>query len=279
IFQDIYQNIPVGNKMNNRPTEVDIKGELTADAKKIFNARGGYAAAGSLGSGNHFLEIGVDEDEQVWIIIHSGSRGIGHGIAGHYMAVASGTTKAKEGHFALATDSDAGQAYINDMNWCLQFALENRLEMMRRAVKILEANCGEGEADWPALINRNHNHADFSHGYWIHRKGATHAEEGMDGVIPGNMRDGSFIVRGKGNPDSLWSSSHGAGRVLGRMKAKKSLSMEEFRREMEGVTAKVSEHTLDEAPMAYKDIFEVMKMQEELVEVRHHVRPLINIKA
>ncbi len=279
IFRTIYQRIPVGNKNNRQPTEIHIESELTTEAKKIFTARGGFGAIGSLGSGNHFVEIGVDEDERVWVVIHSGSRGVGHGIAGHYMAVGSESDRPKEGHYALRTDSDAGQAYINDMNWCLQFALENRLEMMRRIEKVLVQQCGEGRGEWSAFINRNHNHADFNHGHWIHRKGATHAEDGMDGVIPGNMRDGSFVVRGKGNPDSLWSSSHGAGRVLGRMQAKRTLSMEHFQQEMEGVKAKVSERTLDEAPMAYKNIFDVMKMQEDLVEARHHIRPLINIKA
>ncbi len=96
IFQEIYRRIPVGNKRNAQPTKVDIKGELTTEAKKICEHRGGYAAAGSLGSGNHFLEIGVDEQEQVWIIIHSGSRGVGHGIAGHYMAVAPEPTRQRK---------------------------------------------------------------------------------------------------------------------------------------------------------------------------------------
>lgn len=279
LFHAIYQHVPVGNKVNRLPTETTIDGELTPEAKKIFAARGGWAAVGSLGSGNHFIEFGVDESDRVWLVIHSGSRGVGHGIAGHYMALAAESVRPSEGHYAFRSDSDAGQAYINDMNWCLQFALENRLEMMRRLEMLLAEQCGGGAGDWEHLINRNHNHADFSHGYWIHRKGATHAEEGMEGVIPGNMRDGSFVVRGKGNPDALWSSSHGAGRVLGRNQAKRILSMGDFREEMAGVTAKVSKHTLDEAPMAYKDIFQVMRMQADLIEVVHHIRPLINIKA
>jgi tRNA-splicing ligase RtcB len=279
IFQTVYQRIPVGNKVNRQPTDTTIEGKLTSEAENIFSARGGWSAVGSLGSGNHFIEFGTDENDQIWIVIHSGSRGVGHGIAGYYMALAAGSDRPTEGHYPLRTDSDAGQAYINDMNWCLQFALENRLEMMRRLERILTDLCGEGTGDWGQLINRNHNHADFNHGYWIHRKGATHAEEGMEGVIPGNMRDGSFVVCGKGNSDALWSSSHGAGRVLGRNQAKRTLSMKNFREEMQGVTAKVSEHTLDEAPMAYKNIFEVMRMQQDLVDVTHHIRPLINIKA
>jgi len=128
------------------------------------------------------------------------------------------------------------------------------------------------------LINRNHNHAEEKDGLWIHRKGATHAEEGMMGVIPGNMRDGSFIVRGKGNPDSLYSSSHGAGRVLGRKAAKRELDVAEFSATMEGIKASVGENTLDESPMAYKNIFDVMNLQDDLVEVVAHIKPMINVK-
>jgi len=114
---------------------------------------------------------------------------------------------------------------------------------------------------------------------WIHRKGATHAEKGMQGVIPGNMRDGSFIVEGLGCVESLWSSSHGAGRLLGRRKAKQVLSLEHFRESMQGIKAKVTSGTLDESPLAYKDINEVMEGQSAMVRVLHHIRPIINIKA
>ena len=135
-----------------------------------------------------------------------------------------------------------------------------------------------GKASLSTMINRNHNHAVEKDGLWIHRKGATHAEEGMLGVIPGNMRDGSFIVKGRGNKDSLYSSSHGAGRVLGRKEAKRKLSMDEFKDTMKEVTGKIDEDTLDEAPMAYKNIFEVMELQNDLVQVIAYIKPLINIK-
>ncbi|MCK5021182.1 MAG: RtcB family protein, partial [Candidatus Peribacteraceae bacterium] len=129
------------------------------------------------------------------------------------------------------------------------------------------------------IINRNHNHAESKDGvHWIHRKGATHAEDGMMGVIPGNMRDGSFIVRGKGNEDSLCSSSHGAGRVMGRRKAKETLNPDEFKETMRGITAPTDLNRLDESPFAYKDIFDVMKHQADLVDVIAHERPLIVIK-
>ena len=150
--------------------------------------------------------------------------------------------------------------------------------MMRRVVQIVR-KVSTGKEDWSTLINRNHNHAEEKDGLWIHRKGATHAEAGMMGVIPGNMRDGSFIVEGLGNPDSLYSSSHGAGRVMGRKAIEKCTTVYDFKKEMEGIVARVGEDTLDESPFAYKNVFDVMKAQDSLVKVVAHVKPLINIKS
>jgi tRNA-splicing ligase RtcB (3'-phosphate/5'-hydroxy nucleic acid ligase) len=281
IYAKITQIVPLGPKTHRNPVsladQIDPQ-QLTDEGRKIFYDRGGVHALGTLGSGNHFIEVGADESNQVWIIIHSGSRGIGHGIAGHYMARASGTNKPVEGHFALDVESDDGMAYINDQQWCLNFALQNRVAMLRLIMDAIQAVLPDAWANWSALVNRNHNHADERDGIWIHRKGATHAEIGMEGVIPGNMRDGSFIVVGKGNQDALWSSSHGAGRVLGRNQARKRLDLDTFKQAMNGITAKVCEKTLDESPMAYKDIFEVMRLQSELVEIRHHVKPIVNVK-
>ena len=193
------------------------------------------------------------------------------------MRLASGDGKAREGHFGFSVTSQNGKDYIDDLAFCLSFAIENRLLMLQRVDAVIAAYC-EGIVDWGRLINRNHNHAQFKDGLWIHRKGATHAEEDMMGVIPGNMRDGSFIVRGKGNPDALYSSSHGAGRVLGRKAAQRTLTVEAFIETMKGVTALVEEDTLDESPFAYKNIFDVMSQQKDMVEILHHVKPLINIK-
>lgn len=279
IFNSIYKNIPTGFNVNKNPTDTKLNpNSLTDTGREAFEDRKGFRALGSLGGGNHFIEIGQDENSNIWIVIHSGSRGVGHGIATKYIRIASRTGKVKEGHYPLYTNQDDGRSYINDMNWCLEFALENRKEMMRRAVETIAETC-EGEANWSCLINRHHNHAELRDGLWIHRKGATHADKGMMGVIPGNMRDGSFIVKGKGNPDSLYSSSHGAGRVLGRNKARKELSKISFIKHMKGITAKVEDSTIDESPEAYKNIFEVMRLQKDLVEIISHIKPLINIKA
>jgi tRNA-splicing ligase RtcB len=280
IFDGIYRAIPVGFSHNQKPTAWDGEIDIAATNKmrEIFN-KNGLNQLGSLGGGNHFIEVGEDANANVWIIIHSGSRGIGHATASHYMRMASGDGKAREGHFGFEDDSPSGMDYITDLNFCLQFALENRKVMMARVLREI-AYCLDVAipVGWSELINRNHNHAEHKDGLWIHRKGATHAEDGMMGVIPGNMRDGSFIVRGKGNPDALWSSSHGAGRVLGRKEAQRTLNMEQFTEAMGGVTALVTPETLDESPFAYKSIFEVMRLQGEMVETVAHVMPIINIK-
>jgi tRNA-splicing ligase RtcB (3'-phosphate/5'-hydroxy nucleic acid ligase) len=285
IFDEIYERIPVGFNANKESAMSSVhrsyfNNEFTFAGHTIFNERKGHLAVGSLGGGNHFIEIGHDENDEVWVVIHSGSRGVGHAIATHYMKLAHPEGKAKEGHHGFAADSKEGRAYIQDLNTALEFALLNRRTMMERVVDAIThcLNMSCYELDFSGLINRNHNHATERNGLWIHRKGATHAEEGMLGVIPGNMRDGSFIVRGKGNPDALYSSSHGAGRVMGRKQAKRELKLEDFKQTMEDVQALVTEKTLDESPSAYKDIFEVMRLQEGLVEVLHHIQPMINIK-
>lgn len=277
IFNQIYRDVPVGFHHNKVDAEWANIPEMTEAGLKIFS-KNGLRQLGTLGGGNHFIEIGMDEQDFVWIIVHSGSRGIGHAVATHYMRLASGGEKAKEGVFGLSTESQEGKDYITDLNFCLEFALENRKQIIRRVGESI-AHVGLTQQALDGLfINRNHNHAELKDGLWIHRKGATHAEKGMTGVIPGNMRDGSFIVVGKGNEDSLCSSSHGAGRVLGRKEAARVLDMGKFAESMLGVTAKVDKDTLDESAFAYKDIFEVMRLQKELVDVVAHVKPIINIK-
>lgn len=282
IFNSIYRAIPTGFNQHTEPQDAmcNMSQYNGSDFLKTSLDKATHQI-GTLGGGNHFIEIAYDEEDKIWVVIHSGSRKLGHNVASHYMKIASDSDKAKEGHYALDVFSDEGKNYITDMNFCLQYALENRMQM---SVKVIEEIgyyvLGNGkQVSHDIFINRNHNHAEERDGLWIHRKGATHAEKGMMGVIPGNMRDGSVIVEGKGNPDSLYSSSHGAGRVMGRKVAKKTLTLEEFKNTMKGVTAKVEPSTLDEAPMAYKDFEEVLDMQSDLIEIKHRLKPLINIKA
>jgi tRNA-splicing ligase RtcB len=279
IFQSVYRAVPTGFTHNKKPEQWDYeKIPMTPALKRIFG-KDGLCQIASLGGGNHFIEISHDEEGHVWVVVHSGSRNVGHSVATHYMKLASGTGRASEGHFGFSVKSADGRDYITDMKFCLAFALENRKRIIERVLREIYHYARKGETPQTLeFINRNHNHAEEKEGLWIHRKGATHAEAGMAGVIPGNMRDGSFIVVGKGNPESLYSSSHGAGRALSRTQAKEKISMDDFRAQLEGVTARVERATLDEAPSAYKDIFEIMKLQKNLVEVQRHLMPIINIK-
>lgn len=277
IFESIYKYVPVGFQHSSSQAEWDYeKYPMTSTTKAIFE-KNGLNQLGTLGGGNHFIEIGYDDEDKIYVIIHSGSRNVGHTVATHYMKLASGTGKAKEGCYGFSMSSQEGKDYMMDQMFCLEFALENRVQILDKVCLAIQ-EYANGNMLWDSLINRTHNHALVTQDGVIHRKGATHAEAGMFGVIPGNMRDGSFIVRGKGNLDSLWSSSHGAGRVLGRKAANEAVDIDEFISEMQGITAKVDKDTLDESPMAYKNIYEVMEQQKDLVEVVKHIKPLINVK-
>ena len=281
IFDEIYNRVPVGFAHHAKGPKFEsvqlLCGSSMTPVVDGLLKKGAMNQLGTLGGGNHFIEIGYDENDRVWIIVHSGSRNLGHSVATHYMKLASGSGKAKEGHYGLDFTSNDGLDYVLDMSFCLKFALQNR-EYILHAVNEAMRKFIRGDVGYKDLINRNHNHAEFKDNLWIHRKGATHAEKGMMGVIPGNMRDGSFIVEGLGNPDSLYSSSHGAGRVMGRSAAKKNLDLSHFQSDMKGITARVEDSTLDESALAYKSIFDVMDMQKDLVNAVHRIKPLINIK-
>lgn len=281
IYDLIRLSVPVGFAHNKEDSKWDHHEEIQATPKlrEIFD-KNGLKQLGSLGGGNHFIEVGVDLSEQVWVVVHSGSRGIGHAVATHHMKVASGEGKAREGHYGLEHSTQEAGDYWIDQGFCLDFARENRRQIVKRVFDVLVKVCEEPGSpyDERLMINRNHNHVEPMGDWWIHRKGATHAEEGMTGVIPGNMRDGSFIVISKGNHDYLWSSSHGAGRAMGGKEAQRKLSMDSFKEEMKGVTATVTEDTLDESPQAYKDVHDVMAQQKDTVTVLNHIRPVINVK-
>ncbi len=291
IFKAIYIIMPTGKRTNKQPEQWDYSDIPRSNIlNKLFQDYNGLKILASLGGGNHFIEISHDETDKIWIIIHSGSRGIGGETARYYMNLAKQQAQEKEGHHSFSVSTKLGKQYIMDMNFCLQYALENRKRMISKVyneICFIVKAMNKNDVDIPFerlskndFINRNHNHAEYhqQEKVWIHRKGATHAEKGMPGVIPGNMKDGSFIVEGKGNPESLYSSSHGAGRVMSRKTAQESVQLNDFREAMTGIVAKVEHSTCDESPFAYKNIFAVMELQKDLVEVKHHLKPIINIK-
>lgn len=258
-----------------------IREMFTPTGQAIFDTRG-FGQLGTLGGGNHFVEIGYDEENWVWICVHTGSRGVGHALATEYMrhaASAAGVVKGNvEGHFPLRTGTFLCDSYLQDMKAALIWSEYNRMLITEAVTKALEEVIG-GKITPKQVIDNIHNTATpAGENTFLHRKGATSAQKGELGIIPGNMRDGFFVVEGLGNEESLWSASHGAGRVMSRGEAKGAIKMDEFRKEMEGVVTNISEATIDEAPAAYKDIFEVMESQKDCVKIVHHVRPLLNLK-
>lgn len=247
---------------------------------------------GTLGSGNHFIEICLDEDDRVWVVLHSGSRGIGNKIAQKHIKVAQ---KLMDDMFISLKDKDlaylpestnAFSDYIRDMIWAQKFALLNREEMMDRVMTELSYTFyGEnGHQDEIEIerINCHHNftqqESHFGKNLWITRKGAIQMEEGQMGVIPGSMGTSTYIVSGLANKMSFNSAPHGAGRRFSRTEAKKRFNMDDFDRELQGVVTKRSEEFIDEIPSCYKDIQDVMEHSKELVKIEYVLKQIINVK-
>jgi tRNA-splicing ligase RtcB len=240
------------------------------------------AHLGSLGSGNHFIEISYDStnlnNDELWLVIHSGSRGVGHKIATHYMKSASGSDTNFEETHTLDVTSKEGVEYLSVLKFGLEFALLNRLEMAYRVCDSLKSVLDISELEFEMWVNKNHNHCIKEANYFVHRKGATPAKLNERGVIPANMRDGCFLVRGLGSEKFLQSSSHGAGRLLSRGQARKTISLSDFEKAMVGIVAPVDINRIDESPFAYKNIYDVMEAQKESVETVAHLLPIINWK-
>ena len=241
---------------------------------------------GSLGSGNHFIEIVLDEDGYAWAFLHSGSRGVGNRLAEHHIRIAK---KLMEKWYITLPDADLAYLvedtpefddYMADLEWAQEFALLNREEMMERIIKILQYRCGDfEEAD---RIQCHHNFTKREHHFGknilVSRKGAIEAREGQAGLIPGSMGTRSYVVRGKGDAESFNTAPHGAGRRMSRSQARKTFTMDDFDRELAGIEVNRSEAFLDELPGAYKDVDLVMEQSSDLVEIVHTFRQIVNVK-
>ncbi len=238
---------------------------------------------GTLGSGNHFVEVAADERGVVWLVMHSGSRGVGNQLATKHMALARRQEQGLE-------DPDLGyfeqgqprfEAYVRDMLWAQDYASANRRALMAAAIAELKRRTAGRDVRW---INCHHNYAAREvHGgreLWITRKGAIRAGVGDWGVVPGSMGAKSFIVRGLGSPLSYESSAHGAGRRMSRGQARREVSVEAFVRAMAGRTwqAADAERLVDESPQAYKDIDQVMRDQRDLVQIVHELHGVVSYK-
>lgn len=243
--------------------------------------------AGTLGGGNHFIEICLDEEQRVWIMLHSGSRGIGNVIGRYFIAAAQ---KDMRRHQLQLPDADLAYVsegstvfddYVEAVDWAQDYALLNRSEMMRRVLDVLAKFAPPFRLDGEA-INCHHNYiARETHGnedLYVTRKGAISARQGELGIIPGSMGARSFIVRGKGNPESFCSCSHGAGRSMSRSEAKRRFNRFDLAEQTAGIECRKDGGVVDEIPAAYKDIDAVMAHQSDLEEVVHTLRQVVCIK-
>ena len=249
-------------------------------------------ALGSLGSGNHFIEISLDESDRVWVVLHSGSRGIGNRLAMKHIRVAQklmdeNSIQLKDRDLAyLAENREDFEKYIEDVLWAQDFALLNREEMMDRVMTELsylfykeDGHQKEIELD---RINCHHNFTQrenhFNEDVWVTRKGAIQMKAGQKGVIPGSMGTRSYIVSGLENKMAYHSAPHGAGRRFSRGEARRRFTMDDFKKAMAGIECRHSAKLIDELPMAYKDIDDVMENSKELVTVDHTLRQVVNVK-
>lgn len=249
---------------------------------------------GSLGGGNHFIEITLDEEENVWVFLHSGSRGVGNKIAMHFIKLAQ---KFCEKNFIQLKDNDlaylveGGEGfteYISYLKWAQEFAFFNRKEMMDRVLDELNYTIyGKSNEEKRKKINLeeincHHNFTQqenhFGTNVYLTRKGAISADKGKLGLIPGSMGTASYIVEGLGNKMSFNSSPHGAGRNFSRTEARRRFTMKDYDKAMVGIEARRDDSLLDEIPQAYKDIEEVMENAKELVTIKHTLKQILNVK-
>lgn len=243
--------------------------------------RDGRVQLGTLGRGNHFVELQRDSDDRLWVMIHSGSRGIGQAISQWHQEQARNATRARLPFFSAS--SDAGERFLHDVAWARQYARANRRAMLQAVERTLRQVLGSG-LDASTLVETDHDHVvrerHFDRDIWVHRKGAQPAAFDQMGLIPGSMGTRSYLVRGRGCSESLCSSSHGAGRALPRSIARQRIGQRQLLREMHGTwfDDQFTEHLRDEAPSAYKDVQAVMRAQRDLTAIVAELRPVLVYK-
>ncbi len=307
--RDIEKAVPVGFEFHKRPVfegkgkSPAITPELVARAKtlnerfdslqimakvKRLNEGRMWSQLGTLGGGNHFIEICVSEDDEVWVMLHSGSRNVGKTFADVAIAMAKEKAERESRELPDKTLAWLGQGtaefdmYVEALLWAQDYAALNRQFMMALVLDVMREHFGEKFSTHESAINCHHNYAQqeehFGRKMWITRKGAVSASQGTLGIIPGNMGARSFIVRGKGNPHSYHSCSHGAGRVLSRTKARAQYSAQDLADQTAGVECRKDRNVVDEIPAAYKDIDAVMAAQSDLVDVVAVLKQVVCVK-
>lgn len=299
IFHQITRDVPVGRNQHNperapaelaKPLAAELNEILQAHpvvAKKFKDSNTWVNQLGTLGTGNHFIELCLDETGCVWVMLHSGSRGIGNTLGTHFIALAREEMLKQD---AQLPDEDLsyfeeGSQYFGDyvkaVGWAQRYAQENRRAMLNAVLAGMKRLLPPFEVDVQA-IDCHHNYVErethFGADVWVTRKGAIRSSKGRLGIVPGSMGAKSYIVRGKGNPESFESSAHGAGRVMSRTAAQKKFKVEDLVKQTEGVVCRKDAAVLDEIPAAYKDIDQVMANQSDLVEVVHTLKQVVCVK-
>jgi len=260
---------------------------IEARHPKIAEKKSAALQIGTLGGGNHFMELCLDDADRLWVMLHSGSRNIGNRIGTYFIAKAKEEVEAAGLRLPdrdlawLGEGTQSFNDYVNAVGWAQDYARSNREVMMGAVLDVLRQT-------WPKLqtldvaVNCHHNYVEreehFGERVWLTRKGAVSARKGELGIIPGSMGARSFIVRGLGNPQSFQSCSHGAGRVMSRTAAKERFTLDEHIAATAHVECRKDKGVIDETPMAYKDIDAVMAAQADLVEVVHTLRQIVCVK-
>jgi len=291
---DIEAAIPVGFNENKEVEKTVANWQGWRDFKELHSGvqrleGKAMKQMGSLGGGNHFIEVCLDTENSVWLMLHSGSRHIGNMLAQNHISTAKQLAKLADitlpdpdlAYFVAGTPEFT--AYWRDLQWAQDYARFNRDVMMARFQRIVEKHLAGGKLTKPLLsVNCHHNYAEkevhFGEDVYVTRKGAVRAREEDYGIIPGSMGTKSFIVKGKGNHDSYCSCSHGAGRLMSRNKAKKHFSLDDLVEQTQGIECRKDEGVLDEIPGAYKPIDEVMANQSDLVEVVATLKQVVCVK-
>jgi len=299
VFDQISRDVPVGRAQH--PDEralVDAAkpfsprlDAMTQKHPQLLKAFGKFSKwvnqMGTLGGGNHFIELCLDEEDQVWVMLHSGSRGIGNALADYFIHLAR---QDMERWMIQLPDRDLAyfpegsehfDDYVQAVTWAQEYAMQNRREMVDLVLAALRRHLPAFEVTGD-VVNCHHNYVAIEHHYganvWVTRKGAIRAREGDLGIIPGSMGARSYIVRGKGNPESFSSCAHGAGRRMSRTAAVKQFTAEDLARQTEGVICRKDQGVVDEIPGAYKDIDTVMTNQADLVDVVHRLKQIVCVK-
>ena len=299
VFDQINRDVPVGRAQHqdNRvlihaamPFEARLVA-MTAKHPQLLKSFGKFSKwmnqMGTLGGGNHFIEVCLDTSDQVWVMLHSGSRGIGNALASYFIELAR---KDMERWMIQLPDRDLAYFpegsehfadYVEAVNWAQEYAMQNRESMLDLVLAALGRHLPEFDVT-SEVVNCHHNYVTIEHHYganvWVTRKGAIRAREGDLGIIPGSMGAKSYIVRGKGNPESFHSSSHGAGRKMSRTAAGKQFTAADLARQTAGVICRKDIGVVDEIPGAYKDIDTVMANQSDLVEPIYQLKQVLCVK-